>query len=108
MVTIVGIYSDLRDSYERLADKSGIEPHQVEFPGFDGNNEAELMSIARFLVEKMSRFSRFKGRDFNSHSPSAVRQRRMVAAFEPIRATLDLGRQLSASQIIEILEAGRA
>ena len=65
-------------------------------------------SIARFLVEKMNRFSRFKGRDFNSHSPSAVRQRRMVAAFEPIRATLDLGRQLSASQIIEILEAGRA
>ena len=56
----------------------------------------------------MNRFSRFKGRDFNSHSPSAVRQRRMVAAFESIRATLDLGRQLSASQIIEILEAGRA
>ena len=82
--------------------------HVPEFAGFDGNNESELMNIAHFLVEKMNRFSRFKGRDFNSHSLSIARQRRMVAAFEPIRATLDLGRQLTASQIIAILEAGRA
>ncbi len=77
------------------------------FHGFDGNNESELMSIARFLVESMGRFSRFKGRDFNSHSPTAGRYRRMTMAFEPIRANLDFGRDLSAEQIIELLKIER-
>lgn len=114
VVNVLDMWSFIEERVEKLepSDLAKVEAantgHVPRFAGFDGNNEAELMSIARFLVEKMSRFSRFKGRDFNSHSPSAVRQRRMVAAFEPIRATLDLGRQLSASQIIEILEAGRA
>lgn len=76
-----------------------------KFAGFDGNNESALMSISRFLVEEMGRFSRFKGRDFNSHAPTADRYGRMAAAFEPIRATLDLGRDLSVDQIIEILNA---
>lgn len=78
-----------------------------QFAGFDGNNEGELMGIARFLVEKMSRFSRFKGRDFNSHSPTAARYRRMAAAFAPIRASLGMGRTLSVEQIIEVLNAER-
>lgn len=55
VVTILGIYSDLRDSYEQLADKSGIEPHQVQFQGFDGNNEGELLAFARAL-RKRDRF----------------------------------------------------
>ncbi len=75
-----------------------------QFVGFDGNNEAKLMHIARFMVEKMDRFSRFKNRDFNSHSPTADRYRRMAAAFQPIRAKLGMGRELSVDQIIELLK----
>ena len=56
-------------------------------------------------VEAMGQFSRFKGRDFNSHAPTAARYGRMAAAFEPIRATLGLGRDLGVDQIIEILSA---
>ena len=114
VVSVLDMWSFLEERVEKL-EPSDLEKvkaanygHVPKFAGFDGNNESELMSIAHFLVEKMNRFSNFKGRDFNSHSPSIARQRRMVAAFEPIRATFDLGRQLSASQIIEILEAGRA
>lgn len=114
VVNVLDMWSFIEERAEKL-DPDDLEKvkaanygHVPKFAGFDGNNEAELMSIASFLVEKMNRFARFKGRDFNSHSPSVARQRRMVAAFEPIRSTLDLGRQLSASQIIEILEAGRA
>lgn len=77
------------------------------FAGFDGNNEATLMSIARFLVEKMDRFSRFKKRDLNSHAPTAERYRRMTAAFEPIRATLGFGREMGIDQIIELLKVER-
>lgn len=78
-----------------------------QFAGFDGNNEATLMSIARFLVEKMDRFSRFKKRDFNSHAPTADRYRRMTAAFEPIRATLGFGREMGIDQIIALLKVER-
>lgn len=78
-----------------------------KFAGFDGNNESSLMSIARFLVEKMDRFSRFKKRDFNSHAPTAARYRRMTTAFGPIRATLDFGRTLGVNQIIELLKVER-
>ena len=114
VVNVLDMWSFIEERVEKLepSDLAKVEAantgHAPRFAGFDGNNEAELMSIASFLVEKMNRFSRFKGRDFNSHSPSVARQRRMVAAFGPTRSTLDLGRQLSASQIIEILEAGRA
>lgn len=114
VVNILDMWSFIEERVEKLeaADLEKVKAanygHVPVFIGFDGNNEAELMNIASFLVEKMNRFTRFKGRDFNSHSPSAARHRRMVAAFEPIRATLDFGRQLSVSQIIEILEAGRA
>lgn len=114
VVNVLDMWSFIEERIDKLEPddvekvKAENYGHVPKFAGFDGNNESELMNIAHFLVEKMNRFSRFKGRDLNSHSPSVARQRRMVAAFEPIRSTLDLGRQLSATQIIEILEAGRA
>lgn len=90
---------------ERL--KAANHGYLPKFAGFDGNNESSLMSIARFLVEKMDRFSRFKKRDFNSHSPTAARYSRMSKAFQPIRATLGFGRDLGVDQIIELLKVER-
>ena len=82
--------------------------HVPEFAGFDGNNESELMNIAHFLDREMNRSRASKGVTSTRIVSSIARQRRMVAAFEPIRATLDLGRQPTASQIIAILRRGRA
>jgi uncharacterized protein YfbU (UPF0304 family) len=75
----------------------------VKFPGFDGRDEVSSMGIANFLVNKMGRFSRFKGRDFNSHRPRRVRYRRMYQLFEPMRRTL-IGMELSADQLITLLK----
>jgi len=74
-----------------------------KFYGFDGNNEGEYMSIARFLVEKMGRFESFKGRNFNSHVPLVDRYRVMIAAFEPIRVGL-VGRKLGVGEMINLLK----
>lgn len=112
VVDILDMWSFLESGYARLTkeDKERIpkelEPmgENVRFPGFDGNNEAEHLSIAGFLIEKMHRFESFKGRDLNSHMPVLDGYRRMLAVFEPMRRTL-IGRELSASQIIEILKA---
>lgn len=114
-VTLVVNTLDMWDFIEGCIER--LTPEEIEqvkkahfgylpqFIGFDGNEEGELMSIARFMVEKMGRFSRFKKRDFNSHTLTAARYRRMTRAFEPIRATLGFGRGLSVEQIIKVLKA---
>jgi len=71
--------------------------------GFDGNNETEHMSIARFLVEKLRRFENFKGRSFNSHMPKVASYRKMIQLFEPMRRNL-VGRELSVDELIALLK----
>jgi hypothetical protein len=74
-----------------------------KFLGFDGNYETEYVSIARFLVEKLDNFSKFKGREFNSHTPMVERYKRMCAKFDLIRPKLVDGRELSVDELIELL-----
>ncbi len=76
----------------------------VAFRGFDGNNESDYLSIARFMIDDLKRFTHFAGRDLNSHMPVVESYRRMYRVFEPIRVTL-VGRELTASEIIELLKA---
>lgn len=60
------------------------------------------MAIARFLIEKMGRWSQFKGRELNSHFPTLATYNRMLSA--PMRAGL-VGIELDADQLIRILKA---
>lgn len=92
-----------RDKVKKDAEPFG---EHVRFTGFDGNNETRLMGIARFLVDDMGRFSRFKGRDMNSHMPSIDGYRRMLGVFSRIRPTLTHG-GLTASQVASVLNARR-
>lgn len=92
---------------QRLTDAVG-HLDLARFTGFDGNHELEHASVMSFMVEDMGRFSRFKDRaHLNSHSERLTRYRRMVAAFEPIRPRL-AGRELSVSELSEIIDARRA
>src|SRR5437762_170959 len=36
---ILQMHRDLNDSFNGLKDKAGIDPHDLRFMGFDGNNE---------------------------------------------------------------------
>ncbi len=110
VVDILDMWDFIEGSIEKLTQeeterlKVANHGYLPKFAGFDGNSEGSLMSIARFMVEKMNRFSRFKTRDFNSHAPTAARYRSMTTAFDPIRATLGFGRFLSVDQIIKLLK----
>lgn len=110
VVDVLDMWSFIESRLEQLpvADVLRVKDVNVgylpEFSGFDGNNESELLGIAQFLIRKMNRFSRFGERDLNSHSPRAGRYRRMLATFLPMRATLGFGKDLTADQIIEIIE----
>jgi uncharacterized protein len=116
VVDILEMWEFLEEAHEQLGpeDRKRVETEaaptgaRVKFSGFDGNHDSRRMSIACFLVDDMGRFSRFKGRDMNSHgSPPLDAYRRMFSEFEPIRATLDGRNGLTADQIIQILKARR-
>ncbi|MFT9447443.1 YfbU family protein [Gluconobacter japonicus] len=90
---------------ERLQDNVGYSLDEI-FVGFDGNNEAWHVGVAQMLAGPLGRFSRFKKRDFNSHSPTTLgRYRRMLPVFLPLRIE-SMGRQLPYQAIERITEAG--
>lgn len=111
VVDVLDMWSFIEEAYEDIdpEEKASIVAElgpwatNVRFPGFDGNHESSQISIARFLVDGMGRFSRFKGREMNSHSPTHARYCHMVAAFKPIRATL-IGCRLSVQQLVTLLK----
>ena len=111
VVDVLDMWSFLEEAYEKLSveDKEHVKKEAdpfgeyVQFVGFDGNNETSNMGIARFLIEQMNRFSRFKGRGLNSHCPTVARYKQMLVQFEPMRIGL-VGRRLDANQIIQLIK----
>lgn len=113
-VTFVTDVLDMWDFIElgwsKLSDEEKQQVHEAvphlgqgpSFIGFDGNNEAEYMSIARMMIEEMGRFSTFKGRSLNSHSPSLERYHHMLKSWPDIRKTLHKG-EMTADQMITLL-----
>ena len=111
VVDILDMWSFIEIGYQKLADEEkaqletdaapfGKEP---KFQGFDGNNEAEYMSVASFLINDLDRFQEFKGRSMNSHMPSVETYARMLHAFEPKRQNLISG-PLNLAELTEILK----
>lgn len=86
----------------KISDRIGPIGKELIFPGFDGNNESTHRSVARFLIEDMGRFERYKGRELNSHHPVIDGYRSMIVAFEPMREKL-IGIKLTPAQIVELL-----
>jgi uncharacterized protein YfbU (UPF0304 family) len=112
VVNVLDMWTSIERGYAKLsaAAKSQVEKEatpfgkDVHFRGFDGNNEAEHLGIAGFLIRDLERFSDFKGRDLNSHAPSIDTYRRMMQVYEPMRRTL-MGGELGMAAIIQILNA---
>lgn len=111
VVDILDMWDFIEGSYEKLdaQQKAQLEKDveifgtDPKFSGFDGNNETEHMGVARFLIDDMRRFSRFKGRELNSHMPTSRESyRRMLDVFLPMRTTLH-GGQMSAFQLTAVL-----
>ena len=98
-------YDNLTDGEKkRVAEDAGPFGKDVAFAGFDGNHEIEHLSVAKFLVNELDRFDRFKGRDLNSHWTWLNRYRRMLKLFKPMIRTLR-GGELSHTQIGQLLNA---
>ncbi|HAT7731461.1 TPA: hypothetical protein JAX37_003333 [Enterobacter cloacae] len=93
---VLDMYDFLAFTYEQLDDAQKRQLHEevryfdgvnsVTFPGFDGNNEGRLMSIA-YMLKKMDRFSK-QDITKNSHMPTISIYRRMLDVFLPARADI--------------------
>jgi len=112
VVDILAMWSFLERGFEALTknDKDRIAAEakpfgeQVIFAGFGGNFEAEHLSIAKFLINRLDRFTEFKGRTLDAHLPMLDAYRRMLSVFKPFLRNLT-GRDLNAVEIIQILLA---
>lgn len=102
VLAILGIYSDLKDSFEQLADKTGIEASAVVFPGYDGNNEGELLHFTAALAANGNYSQTIGAHPRNSHMPIRDMYERMVERWT------ELGKPrypLSKEAILAILDA---
>jgi uncharacterized protein YfbU (UPF0304 family) len=97
------MYSSIQRSFEALDDKTGIEVWCAWFPGFDSDLETTHKGYARYAVEKEHRFTDLKPNfeDFDSHTPTATRYRRMI----PIWKSIENRDELTREEIISILDA---
>ena len=114
VLDVLEMWESIERGFEKL-DKKEKDRVQVEaepfgknvkFPGFDGNGESTYLGIAHFLVNKMERFTRFSGREMNSHCPSLDMHKRLLRVFAPMKETRGFG-ELTAPQIITLLKAKR-
>ncbi|MBI5217218.1 MAG: YfbU family protein [Ignavibacteriae bacterium] len=100
VIDILTMFDTLKISFERLSDKSGIEQSQIEFLGFDGNNEIKQMAYAQyFCTGTIPRFTNLnRGDNFNSHMPTLSRYRAMLIEWKK----LPRDRNLTKDEILKI------
>ncbi len=112
VVKILNMWNFLESGYDQLSDEEKkktvgeVYPHweSIWFPGFDENDETSHYNIARFLVNDMERFVRFKDRDMNSHQPLLDTYKKMFVTFEPMSLRVG-GGNLCAAEVIAVLKS---
>jgi uncharacterized protein YfbU (UPF0304 family) len=110
---VLDMYDLLKFTYDHLSpedqqqlanDVPHFDPaHSLAFPGFDGNNEGNLMSVANMLV-KMGRFNR-QDITKNSHHPTYDSSERMLAVFLPARSNFQHQRGITYDALRDTLSA---
>lgn len=110
---VLDMYNFLSFSYHNLSAEEKVMISQevkyfnadesVTFPGFDGNQEGKLMSIA-YMLKKLNRFT---SQDItkNSHMPTIAIYRRMLDVFLPARDAFIPGKGISYEDLKNTLRA---
>ena len=98
---ILTMFTVLKYSYNKLDDKSGIDPKDVTLWGFDGNNETEYMAYARYLIEDCQLWGDLQeDAVFNRHISSLSRYRQMLNVWNSYGNDKN---ELSKEQILSII-----
>ncbi len=89
-----------------LHEKARAAGSTTTFRGFDGNGEVEHLSAVRFMIDELSKFDHFKGRELNSHIPLLPRYRAMFKEYRARLSTVVQGHP-SPDDLLAILLAQR-
>lgn len=96
---------DMFSALQRFEQDGGkvTDRYWIDFKGFDGNNEPELMSYTRFLVEREERWEYLGIKNFNSHSRMRDLYERMLDVWHAIDSAKR--HSLTAEQVEAVLAA---
>ena len=94
VLEIMAMFRALKDGYEALEDKSGIEESGITFEGFDGNNETAQMAYAQYFCGRSGAYIELeRGDNFNSHCPVLDMYRRMLSEWNMCEHRNDLSKE---------------
>lgn len=71
---VLDVYAALKRSYDKLEDKTGIDPRRLLFRGFDGNHDSDLIGYTCYLLKYNNAWREVFGdrenfMDFDTHAP---------------------------------------
>lgn len=103
---IMDMYTLMQRVVDDAGDNAGIDPEEVRFHGFSGNDEKQC-GYAEHLVEDQGRFAHLRlGRDgLNSHIPMMDRYRAELRVWRRIRDERGLGADFTLDDVRAILDA---
>jgi uncharacterized protein len=76
---ILTMFDSLQRAYRILEDPYGVDPAQLQFPGFDAKTEGDYLGYAKFLLER-ERWPEHldAARDLDTRTPMLRQYRRMI------------------------------
>lgn len=105
VLDILDMYRAITFSLQKLDASDVLKQHRLaKFPGFDGNNEGQQMSYARYYIVDLDRYSELKGGDYprlNSHTRMMDTYKKMLVNWNSFDNKIELTR----SQLIKLLGA---
>lgn len=104
VIDILNVYRAIEDLKRNNPSETLSSNYNSYFKGFDGNNETEYMSFARFLINEQGKFTEqkqyfIKNDSMNSHIPMISKYKKMINKWKE----LDNKFQLSEEQALEII-----
>ena len=101
---ILEMFDSLQRAYRTVDDPYGIEPFQLQFPGFDGKTERDYLGYAHYALERERRHENLaSARDLDTNGTPMLRHyRRMVDEWKRRSRS---GAPLDRDDILAILEA---
>jgi uncharacterized protein len=109
VVDVLAMHRSLQFACNDLGDMTGIDAHDIEFRGFDGNEESRLLGYCKYFCHEKPGPGRFTELtkawrdDFNSHWPMADRYRQMLKAWRESANP----HELTKDDIVRIVAATR-
>ncbi len=105
---VMGMHMRLKWAYDDLsnADKAEIPAHQIEFHGFDGNNETNYLGYARWIVGDGHSFQNIRdgGDGLNSHMPTLSRYQNMLNEWQA--RGLEQKQEITKEDILAVVSVG--